>query len=88
MRRIGIIFRKELKDMLRDRRTIFFMIVFPILIIPLLIGGIPKIMTGIMKEKMTEEISIAIIGKENSPDLMSVIAGVDSIELVFQLDVF
>jgi sodium transport system permease protein len=86
MTRVGIIFRKELKDMLRDRRTIFFMIVFPILIIPLLIGGIPKFMTGIMKEKMTEKISIAIIGKENSPDLMSVIAGVDSIDLVFHVE--
>ena len=86
MTRIGIIFRKELKDMLRDRRTIFFMIVFPILIIPLLIGGIPKLMTGIMKEKMTEKISIAIIGKENSPDLMSVFAEVDSIDLVFNVE--
>ncbi len=86
MRRVGIIFRKELKDMLRDRRTIFFMIVFPILIIPLLIGGIPKIMTGIMKEKMTEEITIAIIGRENSPELMSVIVAVDSIDLVFHIE--
>ena len=86
MKRIGIIFRKELKDMLRDRRTIFFMIIFPILIIPLLIGGIPKLMTGIMKEKMTEEISIAIIGSENSPELISVIASVDSMNMIFYLE--
>ena len=86
MKRIGIIFRKELKDMLRDRRTIFFMIIFPILIIPLLIGGIPKLITGIMKEKMTEEISIAIIGSENSPELISVIASVDSMNMIFYLE--
>lgn len=86
MNRIGIIFQKELKDMLRDRRTLFFMIVFPIIIIPLLIGGIPKVMTGIMKEKMTEEISIAIIGSEYSPELISVISSADSINLVFNLE--
>lgn len=86
MNRIGIIFQKELKDMLRDRRTLFFMIVFPIIIIPLLIGGIPKVMTGIMKEKMTEEISIAVIGSEYSPELISVISSVDSINLVFNLE--
>ncbi len=72
--------------MLRDRRTLFFMIVFPIIIIPLLIGGIPKVMTGIMKEKMTEEISIAVIGSEYSPELISVISSVDSINLVFNLE--
>lgn len=86
MNRIGIIFQKELKDMLRDRRTLFFMIVFPIIIIPLLIGGIPKVMTGIMKEKMTEEISIAVIGSEYSPELISVISSADSINLVFNLE--
>lgn len=72
--------------MLRDRRTLFFMIVFPIIIIPLLIGGIPKVMTGIMKEKMTEEISIAVIGSEYSPELISIISSADSINLVFNLE--
>jgi len=62
------------------------MIVFPIIIIPLLIGGIPKVMTGIMKEKMTEEISIAVIGSEYSPELISVISSADSINLVFNLE--
>ena len=55
MKKIGIIFRKELKDTLRDRRTLFFMIVFPILIIPFIIGGIPKIMVSMMEKKMTEQ---------------------------------
>ncbi|SVD89130.1 uncharacterized protein METZ01_LOCUS441984, partial [marine metagenome] len=48
-----------MKDTLRDRRTLFFMIVFPILIIPLIIGGIPKIMVSMMEKKMTERITIA-----------------------------
>ena len=86
MKKIGIIFRKELKDTLRDRRTLFFMIVFPVLIIPLIIGGIPKIMVSMMEKKMTERITIAIIGEENSPELMEMFGMADSIDVIFNVD--
>ena len=86
MKKIGIIFRKELKDTLRDRRTLFFMIVFPILIIPLMIGGIPKIMISMMEKKMTERITIAIIGEENSPELMEMFGMADSIDVIFNVE--
>ena len=87
MKKIGIIFRKELKDTLRDRRTLFFMIVFPILIIPLIIGGIPKIMVSMMEKKMTERITIAIIGEENSPELMDMFGMADSINVIFNVEI-
>ena len=87
MKKIGIIFRKELKDTLRDRRTLFFMIVFPILIIPLMIGGIPKIMVSMMEKKMTERITIAIIGEENSPELMDMFGMADSINVTFNVEI-
>ena len=86
MKKIGIIFRKELKDTLRDRRTLFFMIVFPILIIPLIIGGIPKIMVSMMEKKMTERMTIAIIGEENSPELMEMFGMADSIDVIFNIE--
>ena len=87
MKKIGIIFRKELKDTLRDRRTLFFMIVFPILIIPLMIGGIPKIMISMMEKKMTERMTIAIIGEENSPELMDMFGMADSINVTFNVEI-
>ena len=87
MKKIGIIFRKELKDTLRDRRTLFFMIVFPILIIPLIIGGIPTIMVSMMEKKMTERITIAIIGEENSPELMDMFGMADSINVIFNVEI-
>ena len=86
MKKIGIIFRKELKDTLRDRRTLFFMIVFPILIIPLIIGGIPKIMVSMMEKKMTERINIAIIGEENNLKLVEMFGMADSIDVIFNLE--
>ena len=86
MKKIGIIFRKELKDTLRDRRTLFFMIVFPILIIPLIIGGIPKIMVSMMEKKMTERINIAIIGEENNLKLVEMFGMADSIDVIFNIE--
>ena len=86
MKKIGIIFRKELKDTLRDRRTLFFMIVFPILIIPLIVGGIPKIMVSMMEKKMTERINIAIIGEENNLELVEIFGMADSIDVIFNME--
>ena len=86
MKKIGIIFRKELKDTLRDRRTLFFMIVFPILIIPLIIGGIPKIMVSMMEKKMTERINIAIFGEENNLELVEMFGMADSIDVIFNME--
>ena len=86
MKKIGIIFRKELKDTLRDRRTLFFMIVFPILIIPLIIGGIPKIMVSMMEKKMTERINIAILGEENNLKLVEMFGMADSIDVIFNIE--
>ena len=87
MKKIGIIFRKELKDTLRDRRTLFFMIVFPILIIPLIIGGIPKIMVSMMEKKMTERINIAILGEENNLKLVEMFGMADSIDVIFNMEI-
>ena len=86
MKKIGIIFRKELKDTLRDRRTLFFMIVFPILIIPLIIGGLPKIMISMMEKKMTERITIAVIGERESPELIEMFRLADSIDVIFNVE--
>ena len=69
MKRTLTIFRKELKDTLRDRRTIFMMVVMPLLFIPLLFTMIFKI-TQAQKEKAeARELRIAYVGKDYSPEL-------------------
>ncbi len=56
--------------MIRDRRTIFFMVIFPIIFLPVFIGGFPKLMSSITEKKMDEVLTIAVIGSENAPLLM------------------
>lgn len=55
MNHIKTIFRKELKDVLRDRRTVYAMILAPVLIYPLLITAFTQVMR-IQQEKSSEEV--------------------------------
>jgi sodium transport system permease protein len=50
MRNIGTIFRKEVKDTIRDRRTMLFAFVMPIVMMPLLMMVIFKIQMGAVKK--------------------------------------
>ncbi|PKR81605.1 ABC transporter permease [Brumimicrobium salinarum] len=60
------IFKKELKDTLRDRRTIIAMIVVPVLVFPLLLG-LSTTVTKYFADKQKEEVlKIAVVS--NTPD--------------------
>ena len=54
-----IVFKKELKDIFRDRKTIIFSILLPILVFPLIFNVMFKGMEDTSK-KATENINIAI----------------------------
>ncbi len=81
-----IIFKKELKDMLRDRRTLFFMILFPMLFIPLLVGGLPKLVGSITEKKMTETLTVAVIGGEYAPELYDLLAAEEGLNIIDWLE--
>src|SRR5690554_1829896 len=58
---IFTIFKKELKDTLRDRRTIIVMIVVPVLVFPILLG-LTTTVTKYFAEKQKEEVlKIAVV---------------------------
>ena len=71
MFKILTIIKKEMKDLVRDRRTMFFMIVFPSVILPLLIGGTTMITSSILNKEMEKTLNVAIIGGENDPNLVA-----------------
>ncbi|UCD94802.1 MAG: ABC transporter permease, partial [Candidatus Zixiibacteriota bacterium] len=59
-RNITTIFRKELKDTLRDRRTLIFMLLVPIVAIPLLITLVSSLMASQIT-KVQKEVSRVVI---------------------------
>lgn len=66
--RISVIFHKELIDTLRDRRTLIFMLLVPIVAIPLLIIGMTSLVVSQMTELEAEKADVVIIGKDHLPE--------------------
>ena len=70
MRKIITIYKKELKDSLRDRRTLFMMIVLPMILIPGIILLMTKVQMAQAKKAMEKEIKVAFIGGNFTPELI------------------
>jgi sodium transport system permease protein len=60
------IFRKELIDTIRDRRTLFFMVVFPLLLIPLLVTVVMKLQTSSMRKAEEQIIRVGLVTNGNA----------------------
>ena len=67
--RIATVFRKELVDALRDRRTIISSLVIPILLFPVLILGFGAVATKAVRKMSRETSSIMLLGAEHAPAL-------------------
>lgn len=71
---IVTIYLKELRDMLRDRRTLISMIVIPTLIMPGLMVGIGIISYKIVNQARSTVPSIMVLGGEDSPKTQAALA--------------
>ncbi|MFQ6673976.1 MAG: ABC transporter permease subunit [Fidelibacterota bacterium] len=69
MKRTVRIFRKEIKDTLRDRRTLMMMVVMPLVIVPLLITVVVKVQQSQMEKAAAKRLNIAFVGREYVPEL-------------------
>ncbi len=76
------IYLKELKDSLRDRRTVISMIVIPTLVMPLLVFGVGKIAMGIFAKAKTEVATIMVIGGTDSPKIVETLAASKLLRIV------
>lgn len=76
-----LIFRKEILELLRDRKTLFFMIALPLLVFPLIFGGMIYFTGKAMSESQTKTLSFAVSGAEYAPDLVAALENVDSLTL-------
>ncbi|MEY3237357.1 MAG: hypothetical protein RI883_1458 [Bacteroidota bacterium] len=63
---IFTIFKKELKDTLRDRRTLMMMLVIPMLIFPVIMNVFVSVSASFQEEAATKKIKIGIVGQQNN----------------------
>ncbi|MFQ6612706.1 MAG: ABC transporter permease subunit [Fidelibacterota bacterium] len=80
--RIFTIFRKDLKDVLRDRRTILMMVVMPLLLVPGMISIVTKVQMNQVKKAEDKQLKIKFVGKEYTPDLYDTFVTADKIILL------
>lgn len=73
MRRATVIFRKELTDTLRDKRTIIMMVVVPLLVVPLLMTLIIKVGQRQQERAESKQLRVAVIGAANAPELAALV---------------
>ncbi len=64
LRVVGIIFCKEFREALRDRRTLFMMVALPTLLYPLLLIGMSKLMEGQEAEQSAKGSRVAVWGTQ------------------------
>ncbi len=62
LRVIGLVYRKEMRETLRDRRTLFIMIVLPILLYPLLMLGVTSVASKRVKGLAERRHPVAVEG--------------------------
>jgi len=79
MRTALIVFRKELKDTLRDRRTIITMILIPLLLFPLMIGLSSKFITTHEAEAQARTLHVGLLCRENAAGFTVLLAGEEDV---------
>lgn len=82
MRDTLIIFRKELREVLRDRRTLVFMIAFPLLIVPALIELSIHFTVEAERKASSETLRYAIFDEHNLPAVAEAFAEASGFERV------
>ena len=84
LRNIGVVYRKELIDSLRDRRTLISMIAVPLLLMPLLTIGLLVVMIRQVGQASEEVPKVMILGGEDSPNVRSELEKLEGVKIVPQ----
>jgi sodium transport system permease protein len=81
-RNIVTIYLKELRDLLRDRRTLISMVVIPTIVMPGLMLGLGIASFKVMNQARATLPTVMVLGGEDSPKLRAALAAHDRIKVV------
>jgi sodium transport system permease protein len=76
------VYGKELRDMLRDRRTVISMIVIPTLVMPAIMGALVFVAIKVVRDVAATKPTIMVIGGEDSPKAREALAGNEAVKIV------
>ena len=75
MNAVFTVFRKELTDALRDRRTVMIALVMGPLLFPLLFMGLGSFAAKKQTEKLEKPLELPVVGAEHAPNLVAWLKG-------------
>lgn len=87
MSTIITIFKKELIDTLRDRRTLIAMVLIPLLLFPLLIGISSKIVISQAKKAREKVLKVALLRYDNADLFKEMLANRDDVRIIENIPV-
>jgi sodium transport system permease protein len=79
---IGIVYRKEFTEWVRDRRTLISTVLVPLFLFPIMIVGFSALAVVMVGQAKKETPRIMIVGGEDSPQLLAALRKVESLEVV------
>ncbi|HOX58598.1 MAG TPA: ABC transporter permease [Candidatus Paceibacterota bacterium] len=82
LRSVGVVYRKELLDSLRDRRTIISMIVVPLIAIPALTLGMGVLAVRLVTQAQQEIPRVMVLGGEDSTQTLAALRALKTIQVV------
>ena len=82
LRNVGIVYRKELREALRDRRTLVSSLLVPLLLFPLLTAGLGAAISVLMGQANEEIYKVMLLGGNDSPRIVDDLQKLKTIEIV------
>lgn len=77
-----LVFKKEIKELLRDRKTLFFMIALPLLIFPIIFGIVAFVGKQAVEKAENKVLNYALVGGQYAPEIVSDLQQPDKFNLV------
>jgi sodium transport system permease protein len=81
-RNMLLVWRKELLDIVRDRRTLMSMIVVPLLLMPVMMFGIGALMASSMQDLESRTYSVGLVNPQAAPEVVDALRDVKKIQVV------
>lgn len=75
LKTLMIVMRKELKDLFRDRRTVFLSLALGPILLPLLLVGIFTLTENRIRDLSEKPLELPVVGKDNAPNLIAWLEG-------------
>ena len=81
-RNVGFVYRKELTEWLRDRRTLISTVVIPLLAFPLMMVGFSALAIMLVGKAQKESAKVMVLGGKDSPAAVEGLRKLENVEVV------